>query len=182
MRKRLQEPQKWSDMEVMKPTWPLKPGTLNVCREKQLNVKQLSLWNMTLKWFQAFKLMPMYLILQTNFLGKYRCETNHLCQWLTFWEAEMNTCECRIFGDTDLGSFCVSSLKLFQVRPLLPDAVQHLLVTHHFLKIPLVACREEKGQGTMWPILSNRICLLTDNSTTTICLMSKISNFSTYKL
>lgn len=30
MRNRLQEPQKWSDMEVMNPIWPLKPGTLNV--------------------------------------------------------------------------------------------------------------------------------------------------------
>lgn len=28
MRRRLQEPQKWSDMEVMKPSWPWNPGTL----------------------------------------------------------------------------------------------------------------------------------------------------------
>lgn len=45
---------------------------------------------------------------------------------------------------TDFGCVCVSSLKLFQVGPLLPDVVQHFLVTHHLLKVPLVACKVEK--------------------------------------
>lgn len=44
----------------------------------------------------------------------------------------------------DLGSFCVSTLKLFQVWPLLSDAVQHLLVAHHLFKIPLVAYKQVK--------------------------------------
>lgn len=41
MRKRLQERQKWSDMEVMKPSWPLKPGTLNVCFKTGKKVRSI---------------------------------------------------------------------------------------------------------------------------------------------
>lgn len=56
--------------------------------------------------------------------------------------------------NSDLGSFCVTSLKRFQVWPLLPDAVQHLLETHHLFKIPPVACKQFKypAINTVFPI------------------------------
>lgn len=45
----------------------------------------------------------------------------------------------------DLGRVSGFGLHPLQLWPPLPDAVQHLLVAHHLLKVPLVACRQGGG-------------------------------------
>lgn len=69
MRKRLQEPQKWSDMEVMKPNCPLKPCTLNVCYKTKNRVKKSKSKSL---------LMPFFL--KKEHSSQWQCLIWFLCQ------------------------------------------------------------------------------------------------------